>query len=60
MKRTKDKRRIRLNAWGNWNGYIGKHKVIEFGTDEQRAKNWLDGASEPIPEPLFMRVKELA
>lgn len=35
------KRRIVQNRWGNWNGYAGTRKVIEFGTDEWRAKEWV-------------------
>ena len=36
------KRRIHQNVWGNWNGYIGRRKVHEFGTDEDEAKLWLN------------------
>lgn len=32
---------IKQNQWGNWNGYEGTKKAIEFGTDERRAKEWL-------------------
>lgn len=35
------KRRIHQNIWGNWNGYEGTRKVIEFGTDEIDAREWL-------------------
>jgi hypothetical protein len=35
------KRRIRLTLWGNWNGYLGSRKVIEFGTDRRGAEEWL-------------------
>jgi hypothetical protein len=35
------KRRIHQNIWGNWNGYEGKKRVVEFGTDEVRAGHWL-------------------
>lgn len=39
-------KKIRQNIWGNWNGYIGRSKVIEFGTDEFRANEWLAGTIE--------------
>ncbi len=35
------KQRIKLNVWGNWNGYKGNKKVIEFGCDERAANDWL-------------------
>jgi hypothetical protein len=35
------KYRIKQNLWGNWNGYQGTRKVIEFGTDQIAAKYWL-------------------
>ena len=38
------KKRIKQNIWGNWNGYIGTRKVIEFGcglAGEYRAQEWL-------------------
>lgn len=38
----KDTRRIRMNVYGNWNGYEGTRKVHEFGTDERRAREWLE------------------
>lgn len=33
-------RRVKQNVWGNWNGYIGRRKVIEFGPDDVRAGYW--------------------
>lgn len=33
-------RRIRQNIWGNWNGYKGCRKVVEFGTDAVAAGAW--------------------
>ena len=42
------KRRIKQNVWGNWNGYEGNRKVIEFGTGEFEANEWLRGIE---PEP---------
>ena len=35
------KARIKQNVWGNWNGYVGKKKVMDFGTDERDAQQWL-------------------
>jgi len=35
------KRKAKQNAWGNWNGYVGRKKVIEFGTDDVRAGHWV-------------------
>lgn len=33
--------KIWRNQWDNWNGYMGKRRVIEFGLDEQKAREWL-------------------
>ena len=45
------KRRIHQNIWGNWNGYLGTRKVIEFGLDSWEAEHWLKhGDSKPVPE----------
>lgn len=50
------KRRIRQNVWGNWNGYEGNCKVIEFGTGEFEANEWLQGVErEPFTGPITMR-----
>ena len=35
------KRRIKQNIWGNWNGYEGTRRVMQFGTSERNAKHWL-------------------
>jgi hypothetical protein len=35
------KARIHKNIWGNWNGYLGSRRVIEFGCDEHWALEWL-------------------
>lgn len=35
------RRRLRLNAYGNWVGYISGKRVEEFGTDEVEAFYWL-------------------
>lgn len=35
------KYRIHQNVWGNWNGYAGRNRVREFGTDEAEAELWL-------------------
>ena len=43
VKQTTQKKRIRMNIWGNWNGYIGTRKVKEFGGDEFMAIDWLGG-----------------
>jgi len=37
------KKRIRFNIYGNWNGYEGSRKVIEFGLDDIEALAWLHG-----------------
>lgn len=36
-------RRIKMNIWGNWNGYIGRNKVREFGGSEFEAVLWVNG-----------------
>lgn len=54
MSENKPKRRIHQNAWGNWNGYEGTRRVIEFGcngtkydgTLHDELQEWLDGKSE--------------
>jgi len=38
----KGARRIRMNVYGNWNGYEGTRKVREFGTDARGARDWLN------------------
>ena len=40
------KARIKQNVYGNWYGYLGSKRVIEFGetaeyTQEQNAQRWL-------------------
>jgi len=37
------RRHIWKNKFGNWNGYIGKRKVMEFGIQEKAARQWLWG-----------------
>lgn len=57
------KRRIKQNTWGNWYGYEGSRRVIEFsntpfGTQEQYAQEWLE-RKENKPDSLnLMRVKK--
>jgi len=34
------RRRIKQNIWGNWKGYEGNRKVMDFGTDEIEAEAW--------------------
>lgn len=41
------KRRIKRNIWGNWYGYEGTRRVIEFGEDERDAKEWLETGVDP-------------
>ena len=36
------RRRVRVNIWGNWNGYEGRVRVQEFGTDEIGARQWVE------------------
>lgn len=43
----KPKARIHQNVWGNWNGYLGRRRVIEFGSSSTQsafhaAQEWLD------------------
>jgi hypothetical protein len=33
-------RKIKQNIWGNWNGYEGRRRVQQFGTDEISAAYW--------------------
>jgi hypothetical protein len=33
-------RKIKQNIWGNWNGYEGRNRVQQFGTDEISAAYW--------------------
>ncbi len=42
--------KIFQNIWGNWNGYLGKRKVKEFGTDEIGAKLWLKIGEKTLNE----------
>jgi hypothetical protein len=39
---SKKKVKIHQNVWDNWNGYVGNKKVIEFGLDEYKAREWLN------------------
>lgn len=34
------RRQVKQNAWGNWNGYVGRYKVREFGTRANEALEW--------------------
>lgn len=34
--------RIHQTVWGNWYGYLGNRKVIEFGMDEKESREWLE------------------
>jgi hypothetical protein len=34
-------RKIKQNIWGNWNGYEGRSRVQEFGTDDIASAYWL-------------------
>ena len=36
------KRRIKRDVWDNWYGYEGAKRVIDFGTDERAANEWLE------------------
>ena len=33
--------RVKRNAYGNLNGYLGNRKVQEFGLDGSKAKQWM-------------------
>lgn len=46
------KRRIARNRYDNWNGYEGTRKVREFGSDESRARSWMNGETDPPYEPF--------
>jgi hypothetical protein len=55
------KRRIRVNAWGNWYGYEGRNRVKNFyntsyATQEQNAESWL-AAGKTVDELLYDEVK---
>jgi len=39
--RQTGKKKLKKNVWGNWNGYLGRKKVMEFGTNEVKATDWL-------------------
>jgi hypothetical protein len=34
-------RKIKHNIWGNWNGYVGSKRTVQFGTDDVAAAYWL-------------------
>ena len=34
------KRKIKQNIYGNWNGYVGRNRIQEFGTDSISAAYW--------------------
>ena len=40
------KRRIKMNVWGNWNGYEGSKRALEFGTDERGARVWFEDPAQ--------------
>lgn len=40
------KAKIKQNIWGNWNGYLGTRKFIEFGCNEHKAKEWLESMND--------------
>lgn len=33
-------RKIKQNIWGNWNGYEGRRRVQEFGTNDIASAYW--------------------
>lgn len=35
------RRKAKQNAWGNWNGYVGRRRVVEFGTCDVAAGYWV-------------------
>lgn len=35
-------RKVKQNQWGNWNGYIGTKRAVEFGCDDVSAGYWLE------------------
>ena len=39
---TMAKRTIRKNIYGNYVGYVGRSREMEFGEDETGAKEWLE------------------
>jgi len=46
MNAKQPKRRIRQNVWGNWYGYAGARRVVEFANmpefgAEEDANHWL-------------------
>lgn len=34
------RRRVGINAYGNWVGFIGKKKIKDFGKDQSEAWKW--------------------
>lgn len=36
------KRSVKKNIYGNWVGYVGRLREIEFGENERGAKYWLE------------------
>lgn len=36
------KRTIKKNIYGNWVGYVGGKREVEFGTNERGAKYWVE------------------
>lgn len=42
------RRKIHKSVWGNWNGYLGKRKVIEFGTNDDAAHQWFNKGEEDL------------
>lgn len=51
------KRHIRQNLWGNWCGYFGTGKVLEFGTDKHAAEFWVNGGELPKPGKLSLVIQ---
>ena len=40
------KLRIKQDIWGNWKGYYGARRLLDFGTDDVKAEAWLTDKAE--------------
>ena len=42
IQKSKAKRRVKMNVWGNYKGYLGTTQVEDFGLDDVAAGYWLE------------------
>jgi hypothetical protein len=50
-------RKILTNVWGNINGYVGRKKVKEFGTNDIAAGDWVI-VEKKLDKELFNKLIE--